>query len=514
MRLGRPLIAWICLAGCAQASEGSLSGEDVGGEDVGEAGGAGDAGAVGLAGEGEGEAGGQAGDPGAGEGGGKVDAPASCVDLDDDGYGEDCDDGPDCDDEDDAVHPGAEDLCGDGVDQDCSGYPDDPEGGCAQCAPGERRDCALGGCLGEATCGANGLWAACEVSPETEICDGRDNDCDLQVDEDVQEGPVCGCGAPVCAEGSWGCPLDERLPQCVCGAPLCLPGGWACPSDGDLGEACESDEAGVCTPGAFVCRDDEIRCAPGVSPGEREEVCNGADDDCDGEVDEDDADAGVECDTGGVGECGRGERTCLGGRLVCAPVHERIEERCEDGLDDDCDGEIDESPPCPSCERDAGEAVERGCVHNDSPQCSGHTPDWGHDCDLGVAKTLVGGSISHDGDEDWYYATGQDGLCEMTFEADLIGIPEDADYDMCAWWINADGTPAEIECDGLHDAADVLGDVDWNHFDGAPGCCSRRLGDLRETVKLTGDFTRGVALIRVWGVRGRSCEPYQLRYWF
>ena len=506
MTLGRIIVAGLCLAGCAQAAEGTAA--SAGADATSSA----DAGAD--SGEGEGEAAAGGADPGADETGGKADRPERCVDLDGDGYGEDCDDGPDCDDDDPDSHPGAEDLCGDRIDQDCSGYPDDPEGGCAQCEPGERRDCALGGCLGAATCGAAGLWAACEVTPAGEICDGRDNDCDAQVDESPAGGPACGCGAPVCEEGRWSCPLDERTPQCVCGAPLCLPGGWACPSDPDLGQPCESEEDGVCKGGALVCRQGEVRCAPGVAPAEREEVCNGLDDDCDGDVDEADGEAGAPCDTGAVGECGRGERTCLGGRLVCAPVHEATEERCEDGRDDDCDGEIDEAPPCPVCERDAGEAVERGCVHNDSPQCSGHTPDWGHDCDLGVATTLVGGSISHEADEDWYYAAGQDGVCEMTFEAELDGVPEDADYDLCAWWINTDGSPAEIDCAGIHDAPEVLGDVDWNRFDGAPGCCSRRLGNLREAVRLSGDFTAGIALIRVWAVRGRSCEPYQLRYWF
>jgi hypothetical protein len=43
-------------------------------------------------------------------------------DVDGDGYlSADCDDGDDCDDEDASVHPGAEDVCSDGIDNDCSG---------------------------------------------------------------------------------------------------------------------------------------------------------------------------------------------------------------------------------------------------------------------------------------------------------------------------------------------------------------------------------------------------------
>ena len=63
------------------------------------------------------------------------------VDVDEDGDGYTSDQG-DCDDTDDTIFPGAEDICGDGIDQDCSGsdlsctqIPDEPEddgggGGC------------------------------------------------------------------------------------------------------------------------------------------------------------------------------------------------------------------------------------------------------------------------------------------------------------------------------------------------------------------------------------------------
>ncbi|MEK7704204.1 MAG: putative metal-binding motif-containing protein [Myxococcota bacterium] len=52
---------------------------------------------------------------------GTVDAGQSCVDRDQDTYGESCAAGPDCDDALVGVHPGVTEVCGDGVDQDCSG---------------------------------------------------------------------------------------------------------------------------------------------------------------------------------------------------------------------------------------------------------------------------------------------------------------------------------------------------------------------------------------------------------
>jgi hypothetical protein len=48
--------------------------------------------------------------------------PPSCSDADDDGYGEGAGCwGPDCNDRDPAINPGAFEVCGDGIDNDCSG---------------------------------------------------------------------------------------------------------------------------------------------------------------------------------------------------------------------------------------------------------------------------------------------------------------------------------------------------------------------------------------------------------
>jgi hypothetical protein len=75
-------------------------------------------------------------------------AQDECVDPDDcDGDGYTVADG-DCDDEAPGVHPGAEEICDDGIDQDCVGG-DDP-----WCAARE------GELLGGSGCGAQGGWAA------------------------------------------------------------------------------------------------------------------------------------------------------------------------------------------------------------------------------------------------------------------------------------------------------------------------------------------------------------------
>jgi hypothetical protein len=73
------------------------------------------------------------------------------------------------------------------------------------------------------------------------------------------------------------------------------------------------------------------------------EVCNGLDDDCDGVVDNGDPGSGATCATGLDGICATGIEHCIIGTVSCMPDHGpgEVQEVCN-GLDDDCDGFIDE----------------------------------------------------------------------------------------------------------------------------------------------------------------------------
>jgi hypothetical protein len=279
-----------------------------------------------------------------------------CIDEDDDGagFGPACS-GVDCNDDDPLVFPAATELC-DGVDNDCDGdiddNPADENDDCSTsfqgvCEPGRTR------CIGGA------LECVQNASPTEESCDGIDNDCDGLTDEDVDSNPLARSCFPLdptllgvgqCAAGTETC-AGGRFGACE---GLTLPGSEACDGldndcDGNIDEdnpgagvACSTGLGGVCATALTVCQDGQLLCPP-ITEG-RIEVCDGVDNDCDGDIDENNPGGGGSCGTGFLGTCSAGVRTCVAGSLVCEPVTVSATEVC-DGLDNDCDGTADENNP-------------------------------------------------------------------------------------------------------------------------------------------------------------------------
>ncbi len=87
------------------------------------------------------------------------------------------------------------------------------------CTPGDERPC--GGGRGECRagvqrCNNSGAWAATcfgEGTPKEEICDGKDNDCDGLLDNDVTDALACGSPVGVCGAARQQC-VDGGFQAC------------------------------------------------------------------------------------------------------------------------------------------------------------------------------------------------------------------------------------------------------------------------------------------------------------
>jgi hypothetical protein len=126
------------------------------------------------------------------------------------------------------------------------------------------------------TCNA-GHWGGCTAKyPQTELCDGEDQDCDGIIDEAVIQTCVHACGGfgiQTCTQGSWQtCIPGEVL------AEICDGEDQDC--DGIIDEAIMSVE---------ICDGEDQDC-DGIIDEEVQhssEICDGEDQDCDGMIDED-----------------------------------------------------------------------------------------------------------------------------------------------------------------------------------------------------------------------------------
>ena len=395
-----------------------------------------------------------------------IDEGTECADDDLDGYTEM--DG-DCDDYDDAVYPGAVEV-GDGVDNDCDGVIDegaegyDDDGDCycdgERCSGSVNADCAE---LNQGDCNDGDA----EVSPlAVERCDGVDNDCDGSVDE------------------------PDAVDTTVFFADV----------DGD-GYGDPAHTASGCTPpvgyvdDATDCDDTSRIVFPGAS-----ELCDGVDNNCDGDIDEADAiDAIVwypDLDGDGWGDP-------VGGVLSCAPLAgyaERAED-CDDadalvypgadewcdGFDNDCDDAVDEA--------DAGDAATwyrdvdadgHGDVGSATNACVAPEGYVGaaDDCDDGDATVFPGaaercdgvdqdcdGSIDEGATHPWYRDGDGDGHGDPTAVVDACAAPSGYvaaadDCDDHDATVSPSGTErcdgVDDDCDGVVDEAGATDALTWH----------------------------------------------------
>ncbi|MBU51217.1 MAG: hypothetical protein CL920_21220 [Deltaproteobacteria bacterium] len=227
-----------------------------------------------------------------------------------------------------AVYPEETEAC-DKKDNNCDGSVDE---GCECDTPGQERNCYEGpsGTANKGLCKEGtqtciqGKWSKCvgAVTPQTEECNKKDDNCDGSVDEGCEcipgEQESCYTGTPETTKSN---------EPCKTGFHTCLPTGkWG-------------------------------TCQGQVIP--QTETCNGVDDDCNGKVD-DSADcecwppgSTTECYTGplsskGKGVCALGSRRCLSSGKWASVCEGEVVPKTEtcNGLDDDCNGSVDDASKC------------------------------------------------------------------------------------------------------------------------------------------------------------------------
>jgi hypothetical protein len=361
----------------------------------------------------------------------------------------------DCDDTVATTYPGASEIIGDEIDQDC----DDGET-CYVDADGDgvRADSATVVASDDLDCTDDGEATASATSGDcddsnntiapglTERCDGLDNDCN---------GSLAGIERDLDGDGYVACSEDA--------------GGWD----------------GTPPTGFDDCDDFDTTVLPGSA-----ELCDGLDNDCDGTIPADESDADLDGYVSCTVDDGGWDGVAIAGGDDCddadATTYEGATELVGDGIDQDCDGgelcyvdadgdgvhdgtttvtssdidcadagEIDSSAPSGDCD-DADATVYTGATEV--------TAD-------GVDQDCDGGEICYtDADDDGYRpdatstTTSVDADCDDTGEA-LLTEPT-GDCDDAAAGTNpaatevCDAADVDEDCDGLADTADDSLDPD------------------------------------------------------
>ncbi|MFZ5476641.1 MAG: MopE-related protein [Myxococcota bacterium] len=395
--------------------------------------------------------------------GDKADDTAAAV-KDEDGDGWNASE--DCDESDPAVNPDAVEAC-DGVDNDCDDtidegvtttfWPDGDDDGYGD-ADTPMEACSVG--EGVVANGEDCDDEDAAISPDAdEVCNEVDDDCDgvaddglggdwyVDADGDGHGDPdlpsdACELGEGVAETGDDCDDTDASVHPGAVEADCTDPVDYNC--DGSVGYD-DFDTDGW--PACQECDDGNARIRPDAN-----EACNAVDDDCDGEIDEPGADGEErwywDLDGDGYGDPQASEDVCEPPEALVrdatdcddtdATLNPGAGEVC-DGVDQDCDGAIDEDAvdaPAWYGDADADGYGDPAAALAACEVPAGYLSD-GTDCDDADAREFPGADETCDGDDD-----------------DCDGdVDEDTAVDAPTWYTDADAdghgdaTSPAIACD-------------------------------------------------------------------
>ncbi|HEX2880689.1 MAG TPA: discoidin domain-containing protein, partial [Polyangiaceae bacterium] len=366
--------------------------------------------------------------------------------------------------------PAANDATCNGVDNDCSGQVDED-------FVGQATSCGVGACAatGTTSCVAGSVVNGC--SPGTPAandvtCNDVDDDCDGMKDENYPSQPsTCGVGA-CAATGTLSCLNGSVVDSCAPSAPAdndasCNGVDDDCNGaiDEDYPIAATSCGVGACSStGLTTCQNGSVvdSCTPGAAAAS-DATCNGVDDDCDGAMDENYVSVPTSC---GVGGCtNAGATSCVDGAVLdgCVPLPAAADDSLCDGVDSDCDGDTDEGyEPVPAacgvgaCASTGVTSCVSGAVHS---------------------SCVPGSPAANDASCD-----GVDNDCNSETDEDYVSLPTSCGLGECAATGATSCTTGTVQdsctpgnaasndslCDGLDN--DCNGDTDEDYVPHATSC--------------------------------------------